>query len=457
MSTYPSPPFSWHFNLGRIPVVVEPSFWVFSLLFGMMATRDPRLLVCWVAVSLVSLLVHELGHALMGLALGCGGASIRLYSFGGLCYPDRALSRWRDVAFSAAGPLAGFTFAGLSYVVRQVWPPSSYIGFVVFEFLWAVNIYWSLFNLLPVLPLDGGHVVRGVLGPSRRRMALWVGIITSVVVVAWALSADRLYTAFMFGWLGFGCYQALATERDIKPLEPVKVAQPEPDALARGWKALRAGDESEAARLGHLALSAAKPGEESNAARDLLAWVALAEGNGRSALYQLEKVEPPQAARPFSLAMAYEATGLPERALPHALAALEKEPTEAVAALAVRLLVGAKRLDEAERVAREFAWKSPGTRDSRLADVAVARGDFGGAAALYARAFEAAGRAEDAYQSARTHALSGQVEPAAEWLERALKAGYDDLETLNQEPALAEVRARPGIAEQLSSRGRGVA
>jgi hypothetical protein len=457
MSMETSSPFSWHFNLGRIPVVVEPSFWLFTALIGMMGTRDPRMLVCWVAVCLVSILIHELGHALMGMALGCGGTRIRLYSFGGECYPDRALSRWRHVAFAAAGPLAGFLFGGLMLLAYWQWSPNTDMARALIGYTLWVNFGWGIINLMPVPPLDGGHISLGVFGPTRRRMALWLGIITSVGLVALGLNFGSFYLAFMFGFMGYGCYQALSVTEDLKPLKPVPVAEVEPDALARGWKALRSGDESEAARLGHLALAAAKPGEESNAARDLLAWVALAEGNGRSALYQLEKVEPPQAARSFSLAMAYEAARLPERALPHALAALEKEPTEAVAALAVRLLVGAKRLDEAERVAREFAWKSPATRDARQADVAAARGDFGGAAALYARAFETSGRAEDAYQSARTHALFSQKDQAAEWLQRALKAGYDDFETLGQEPALAEVRALPEIAGQLPRGGRSVA
>jgi len=455
MSTDSSPPFSLHFNLGRIPVVVEPSFWLLTALLGL-GIRDMRLLLCWIAVCFVSILVHELGHALVAMALGSSWASIRLYSFGGLCY-SQGLSRWRDVAVSAAGPLAGFLFAGLTYGASLVWPPHDFLAFYLYEFFWQVNIYWGIMNLLPVQPLDGGHVVGGVLGPSRQRMTLWLGVITSVGVVAWALSARRFYMAFMFGFLGYGCYQALSTTKDLKPLKPVKVADIEPDALPRAWQALRAGNESEAARLGHLALSAAKPGEESNAVRDLLAWVALAEGNGRSALYQLEKVEPREAARPFSLAMAYEAAGLPERALPHALTALEKEPTEAGAALAVRLLVGARRLDEAERIAREFSWKAPATRDARQADVAAARGDSGSAAALYARAFEAAGRAEDAYQAARQHALAGRVELATESLKKALQAGYDDLETLGKEPALAEVRSIPEIAEQLRRGNQGAA
>ncbi|HEX8435561.1 M50 family metallopeptidase [Archangium sp.] len=456
MSTDSSPPFSWHFSLGRIPVVIEPSFWLVTALFGMVGARGVPQILSWVGVCFVSILIHELGHALVSMSLGSGWASIRLYSMGGLCY-HQGLSRWRSVAVAAAGPLAGFLFGGIILAVNHLAPPRSLMTFVIFRDLMWVNFGWGIINLLPVPPLDGGHVAGGVLGPTRQRIALWLGIITSAGVVLLALSSRMFYAAFMFGFMGYGCYQALSTTRDLKPLKPVKVAELEPDALARAWQALRSGNETEAARLGHLALSAAKPGPESNAARDLLAWVSLTEGNARAAVSHLEKVEPPQAARPFSLAMAFNALGMPDRALPHALAAVEKEPSDQAAALSVRLLTKAQRLDEAERIAREFAWKTPAMRNARLADVASARGDFGAAAEFYATAFEAAGRAEDAYQSACHYARAGHVERATDLLERALKAGYDDFEALGQEPALAEVRSVPAIAEQLAQRSRGAA
>jgi Zn-dependent protease len=456
MSDDSSPPFSLRFNLGRIPVVVEPMFWVMTVLLGLGFKDEPRLLVCWMAVVFVSILVHELGHALMALALGSSGASIRLYSFGGLCY-HQGLGRWRDVAISFAGPLAGFLFAGALYLARPYLPLHGFPGVYIYRFLMYVNVYWGLMNLLPVHPLDGGNMVVGILGPTRYRMALGLGVFTAIAVVAYALATQDRYLAVLFGVLGLGCFQRLSTAKDLKPLKPVKVAELEPDALARAWQALRSGNESEAARLGHLALSAAKPGEESNAARDLLAWVALADGNARAALSHLEKVQPPEAARPYSLAIAYEAAGLPERALPHALAALRKEPTEAVAALAVRLLVGAQRLDEAERTAREFAWKTPGRRDALLADVASARGDFAAAAALHVTAFEATRDADRAYRAARDHARAGQGALASEWLRRALDAGYDDFETLGQETALAEVLSAPEFAERLARHGKGAA
>jgi Zn-dependent protease len=458
MSYDSSPPFTLHFNLGRIPVVVEPSFWLVSALFGWVGSNnDWRAIVAWVGVVFVSILMHELGHALMAMSLGCNVAGIRLYGFGGLTYPDRALSRWREVAVFAAGPLTGFLFGALMLAVNIAIPPRSFLGkMILVDLLW-VNFGWGIINLLPVIPLDGGHILRGVLGPARQRISLWVGVITAGAVTVLSLVARMFFTAYLFGRMGFDLWQALQVTRDVKPLQPVKAAEIEPDALARAWQALRSGNESEAARLGHLALSAAKPGEESNAVRDLLAWVALADGNARAALSQLEKVDPPQAARPYSLAIAYEAAGLPERALPHALTALQKEPTEAVAALAVRLLVRAQRLDEAEHTTREFAWKTPGKRDALLADVASARGDFGAAAALHATAFETTGQAEQAYQAARDHARAGQGALASEWLKRALDAGYDDFETLGQEPALAEVRSSPEFAERLARHGKGAA
>ncbi|MFY0576842.1 M50 family metallopeptidase [Cystobacter fuscus] len=132
MSTDSSSPFSWHFNLGRIPVVVEPSFWLITAMFGMIGRIDDwRRVPSWVAVCFVSILIHELGHALMAMSLGCDVAGIRLYGFGGLTYPDRMLSRWRDVAVTAAGPAAGFLFGGLMIAVnyfvpcRRSWPRSS--------------------------------------------------------------------------------------------------------------------------------------------------------------------------------------------------------------------------------------------------------------------------------------------------------------------------------------------
>jgi len=106
----PRSPLALDFRLGPIPVRVEPSFWFVSLLFGLSGGFDVSALT-WVAVVFVSILVHELGHALAALAQGAS-ASIFLYSFGGLTVParEKPLSRLGDIAMSLAGPFAGFAF-----------------------------------------------------------------------------------------------------------------------------------------------------------------------------------------------------------------------------------------------------------------------------------------------------------------------------------------------------------
>lgn len=363
MSEQPRGPFELHFSVGPFPVVVEPSFWFMTAVLGLAPRLE--LTLAWVAICFVSILVHELGHALAAHAFG-SRAIIRLYSFGGLCYSERPLGRWRGLVMSAAGPIAGFVLGGLVYGAWQLWPPgASFTHYCYLQALY-VNFGWGLMNLLPVLPLDGGHVFAALVGPTRWRMARIAGAITSTAIVAFAVSNREPYIAILFALLGFQNVQGLFVERDVRPHRPVP---PEPDALPRAWVALRAGDEQEAARLGRLALSAARESAELNATRDLLAWVALAEGNPRAALSHLEQVSPPGAARSLTWALALEAADQPERALSHALAALEREPSDTSASLAVRLLIQLDRMDEAERICRTFAWSSPGLRDVRLADV----------------------------------------------------------------------------------------
>jgi Zn-dependent protease len=120
----------------------------------------------WVAVTFVSILVHELGHALAFRRYGAA-PYIVLYSLGGLAISLTAEPRWRQrIAISLAGPFAGFILAGLLYGSNLLNP---WIGpdtprplSQVFEWLWFVNFWWGLMNLLPVWPLDGGNISKEI-------------------------------------------------------------------------------------------------------------------------------------------------------------------------------------------------------------------------------------------------------------------------------------------------------
>lgn len=361
-------PFSVSFHLGRIPVVIQPMFWVMSLLFGMALPRDQ--MVIWVAVVLVSILVHELGHALAYGAFGAGSA-IELYAMGGLCYGDRQVGRWQGVIVSLAGPFAGFLLGGATMLVEALWEyPPEPAGIAIHQ-LKYVNFFWGLMNLVPVLPLDGGRVLEGVMGPRRQK---WLPLIAGVAGGCVAVTAavyDHAYAALLFGYLAF---RNLETWRQHRPKQVPQASAAENDQRVRdGWAALHGGNEREAARLGKLVVDQTRRDAERAAALDLLAWSSLAMGEPTHALSYLRQVTPQNLARPLTWALAFDAAEAPAQALPYARQALEATPSDTTAALAVRLLVAVGDHVEAEKLVAEFPWSTAHAAESARAHLLPTR------------------------------------------------------------------------------------
>ena len=76
------------------------------------------------------------------------------------------------------------------------------------ENLAFINLWWTSLNLLPVLPLDGGLLLLGVLGYGRVGLARTVGVVCAGGCAVWAYSAGQTYTAFFFGYLAVQNFQA---------------------------------------------------------------------------------------------------------------------------------------------------------------------------------------------------------------------------------------------------------
>lgn len=160
-------PIDLQFHLGRIPVRVHPGFWLVGVLGGW-HPDDLRFTFIWVMCLFVSILIHELGHAITAEAFGWP-SEILLYHFGGLAFSQRYRDNtpWRSIAVSLAGPFAGFAFfallvathVGLTFGGVDI-PP---LVQEAFWQLYVINLAWGIVNLAPVLPLDGGHVCRSLL------------------------------------------------------------------------------------------------------------------------------------------------------------------------------------------------------------------------------------------------------------------------------------------------------
>ena len=247
LSEPPSTQGDLHFKALGFPVRVSPWFWLFSAVLGWQeANGSATNILIWIVAMFVSILIHELGHALALRYYGFG-SRIVLYALGGLAIPEAAGYRdsygdaspsvqrpndgWQQIVISLAGPIAGFLFAGLIIACLFLANRMSYFSMMEINFgrgfliqngnlrtlvskLLTVNILWGFLNLLPVYPLDGGQISRELflMGNAREgiRRSLVLSVITAIVLaVAGLVLLQSLYMALMFGFMAYSNYTTL--------------------------------------------------------------------------------------------------------------------------------------------------------------------------------------------------------------------------------------------------------
>jgi len=209
------------FQLLGFPVRVDPSFWFMAIILG--GTRaDVRGALVWVGVVFVSILVHELGHALMARQYGFRPA-IMLYSMGGLTswQMTHPISEWKRILVSAAGPMAGFVLGTAVILAKGSMPADSpyFASMAVRDLIW-VNIGWGVLNLLPILPLDGGHIMNSIAvlarGKRDSRIPLYVSIVISGLLFALSLYHRQIWMGILTGWMAYTNFRSLQTLSRIR-------------------------------------------------------------------------------------------------------------------------------------------------------------------------------------------------------------------------------------------------
>jgi stage IV sporulation protein FB len=203
-----------HFSIFGIPVAVQPFFWVtMALLGGALnpSTMTPEGLlkvVLFMLGGFISIMVHELGHALTIRHYKLP-TSITLQAFGGYAtYPSGRLSRPQNFLVTAGGPAAQLVLALIAHVLLNRLPQENGIYPFLVDLRW-ISVVWAVLNLLPVLPMDGGQLVNAVLGPAHIRITLWITIITGVLVGLLALKVGLFFLAIFLGMFAFQAGQAL--------------------------------------------------------------------------------------------------------------------------------------------------------------------------------------------------------------------------------------------------------
>jgi stage IV sporulation protein FB len=244
-------PYDLRFHVLGFPVRVSWSFWLAGVIFGfslvrsmdeMLGLSSPGmlpLLMLWSVCLLVSILIHELGHALAFRQNGMN-ASIVLYHFGGLAIPTSSYSPDRfhgqltpkqDIWISFAGPLAQFVSAmvlvaavkAAGYQAPVPWPLTEVPGltdgkqidshglYALLLFYIFPSVLWAILNLVPVWPLDGGHISSSIvkLRGGDDAQALWISVIAAGLLAAYGFFNGQQYMGFLFLVLGVTNFQTL--------------------------------------------------------------------------------------------------------------------------------------------------------------------------------------------------------------------------------------------------------
>ena len=249
--------YDWRFSVFGFSTRVTWLFWAMTAALGYNsavmiraeAVRNgfstPLVLILgiWVAVAFVSILLHELGHAIAYRYFGVQ-CQIVLYQLGGLAIPGAGmlwgnqgrrhrLSHVDHIIVSVAGPgiqltfgaIVGITaiFCGVDiYEFRWIahyfqMPTSRPVNPLVFQSIHSIvyiNIWWALLNLLPIYPLDGGQIAQRVFGITRRSDGMYeayaLGAITGLLVAIWMWQSSRSgINALFFAALALNNFQSL--------------------------------------------------------------------------------------------------------------------------------------------------------------------------------------------------------------------------------------------------------
>jgi Zn-dependent protease len=262
---------SWFIVLGVLIFLLSDYFE--TVLIGGTPTTGYLVAVAAVLLFFVSIVLHELGHALVARRLGIGINGIDLWFFGGIAKMSRDTdSPGAEFKIAAAGPAVTLVFAAACVALcaalsdgaaldvilldqgARVSPALALLGFLA---LW--NGALLVFNLIPAFPLDGGRIARSavwaITGDRNRatRVAgrigeafgyLLVGL--GVFLAATGNVFNGIYLAVVGWFLAQGARAAIVSTAFTERIDGITVADimdTEPVTMPATATVLQAQDE----------------------------------------------------------------------------------------------------------------------------------------------------------------------------------------------------------------------
>ncbi|WP_417762310.1 metalloprotease [Shewanella sp.] len=177
--------------------------WLFSFEFAI------ALILC--------LVIHEYGHIRAMKRFGLQTKGIYLIPFlGGLAISDSKLNtRWQNVVISIMGPTYGMLLSVIAFIAYEITGMELLAGLAVF------NALLNIFNLLPILPLDGGHIIKSI-GYSQNHLTGLIVCIAGAalgVYISYALGLTLLGILLAVGSLEIIMEWRYRHQSDLLPMD----------------------------------------------------------------------------------------------------------------------------------------------------------------------------------------------------------------------------------------------
>lgn len=237
---------SWSWRIARVAGIPIYMHWTFLILIGWIAfghwqrsggdLNETLEGVGFILAIFGCVVLHELGHALMGMRFGVKTNDITLLPIGGVARLERIPEDPKqELAIALAGPAVNVAIVGLLLAigVRPFLPGEE--GDLLFNQsflarLLDINLFLVAFNLVPAFPMDGGRVLRALLAmavpyPRATRLAATIGQAVAIGFGFLGLMGNpMLLLIALFVWLGAEAEAKQVEERAALTGVPVRAA-----------------------------------------------------------------------------------------------------------------------------------------------------------------------------------------------------------------------------------------
>ncbi len=233
-----------------VTVFLVAGFYTFALASYRFPITQPDLATSWYWIAgvsaslflLVSLLVHEIGHALVAKDEGIGVTSMGLTLWGGVTRMESSpTTAGAEFRVAVVGPIATAACGVVFLVSAFLTPDDGVMGLWgdVFRWVGGLNLILALLNMVPAAPLDGGRVLSSAIwkaSGSQTLALIWssgIGVVLGMALVTYGFRDLRGGDSNQFGFflliigafIGLTAFQQLRTAPLYRALDGLTVGE----------------------------------------------------------------------------------------------------------------------------------------------------------------------------------------------------------------------------------------